>query len=543
MLTKLVIENVALVERAELTFDRGLSVLTGETGAGKSVVVTALSLALGERGDKDFIRHGAERCRVTAIFDASAMPAGFTAEFADLIENGTATVQREVSHDGGSKVRINGRPSSLAQLKALTVPLAEILGQHAGQMLTSEENHLGFLDRFAGLEPLSLEVSALFRDWQAAVDELRRTRNRRDQLAGERELLLFQKDDIEKAGIRPGEEEALLHRALMTSASLVQDILGGDQQSVAGLLTAARKELEKMAGIDDSLNQKMQELSAIHYELEDMRRFVERYGGSINDAPQRLEEVNLRLDQIYSLKKKYGGSEEGILKTLAAITEKLKDRPDIDGHIDKLEKDTLRLGRAYSDKALELSCRRHKAAARLRKLILEELAELAIDNGGFEFEFIYEDDPDGVIMDGRAVKPFEHGLENSRILFSANPGEPLRSLVKTASGGEMSRVFLALKSAERTGRRLPCSLLVFDEVDVGIGGATATAVARKLKRLSADNQVVVVTHLHQIASVADHHYAAVKTTSAKRSTITVKRLNKPQIAQELDRMVALPEEA
>jgi len=210
--------------------------------------------------------------------------------------------------------------------------------------------------------------------------------------------------------------------------------------------------------------------------------------------------------------------------------------------IEQLEASTARLFDEYSKAALALSKKRKSAAARIEKLVTKELSELAIDGAGFKFEFIYEDDPDGVVINERAVKPFAHGLENGRILFSANPGEPLKSLVKTASGGEISRVLLALKSAEMANGSMKPSLLVFDEVDAGIGGRTAVELAEKLKKLSKTSQLIVVTHLHQIARIADHHFVALKRTDRmKRTVIDVRKLSSSDIQGELDRMVALPE--
>lgn len=552
MLTKLRIENIALLEKVVLTFEPGMSVLTGETGAGKSIIVTALALTLGERADREFVRHGADSSLITAVFDISDILGDFPHGWAPNSKDNCLEVRRQIAADGSSKAKIDGRPVSLIQLRQATAPIAEILGQHANQMLMNEDNHLAFLDRFASLESFRDEVAHLFSEWQRVSTDLRNIKNRREQLIRERELLLFQKDEIEKTHIRVGEEEELVNernildsaRTLMASADAVQQILDADDSSVANLLGLARKELDRMAAIDASLQKQVDSLAEVEFQVEEMRRFMEQYGSSIEDDPIRIEEINLRLDEIYNLKKKYGGSEGAILKTLEIIGEKLNDRPDIGQFIDSLEKENDRLYKEYSEKAVSLSKARIKAASRLRTLVVNELNELAIDNCDFEFEFLYEDDPDGILLDGRAVRPYAHGLEKGRLLFSANPGEPLRSLVKTASGGEISRVLLALKSAEKRYSRLRHSLLVFDEVDAGIGGRTATEVGKKLKKLSEDCQIIVITHLHQIARQADHHYVAEKSTDRRnRTTISVRKLDKSAIPHELDRMVALPEGA
>jgi DNA repair protein RecN (Recombination protein N) len=551
MLTKLYIQNIALVTETELLFGPGMSTLTGETGAGKSVIVTALGLALGERADKEYIRHGADKASVEATFDVTKLPASYRTTYADFIHEGTITIQREITRDGSSKVKINGTVSTLGTLRDVTAPVAEIVGQHANQMLMDEENHLLFLDSFAGLEKLRLEVAELFDQWQKAALELRKVRDRRESFAAERELLLFQKNEIEKAEIKPGQEEEFIKerkildsaRTLMAGAGAIQEMLDGDTASVLEMLRQARRELSKIASIDPYLEKPLSELADVDYRVEDIRRTLEHYGNSLTDNPTRLEEINLRLDEIYGLKKKYGGSEEAILKTLEVIIKRLADRPDTDEFIAELEERETRLETAYIGKAKELHELRVKAAAYLRKLVIKELAELAIDNGGFDVEFVYEDDPSGVILDGRGVRPTENGLESARFVFSANPGEPLKSLVKTASGGEISRVLLALKAAAKKNAAHLRSLLVFDEVDAGIGGQTAVAVGQKIKKLADDSQVIVVTHLHQIARLADHHFAADKVKKpGGRMVITVEKLDYDGITRELGRMMALPEE-
>ncbi len=549
MLTSLRIQNIALVSEAELDFDKGLSVLTGETGAGKSVIVTALSLALGDRADREYVRHGASRGLVEALFLVSGMSAQYRKDFADYIIENTIRVTREITKDGGSRVKVNDTPCSLARLRELMMPVAEILGQHANQMLMDEENHLLFLDHFAGLDTHRELVEHLFAEWDRLSRELRSVGQRREQLRKERELLQFQKSEIEKAQVRRGEEENLnterkildSSRSLMSSAALVQSLLDSEEQSVLQQVRQARKELDKMADIDAKLTALAEELGDIDFRLEELRRAIEQYGASIPDDPARLEEINTRLDELYTLKKKYGGSEDSILAALEVIRGQLGEYPDVDALIAALEHQADQAREAYTRKALELSDLRQKAAEYLQKLVLRELSDLAIDKAGFALEFLREEDTGGISLKGRSVAAYPFGLERGRFLFSANPGEPMKSLVKTASGGEMSRVLLALKAAEKKNASLRHSLLVFDEVDAGIGGLTAHEVGKKLKRLAETSQVLVVTHLHQIARLADRHYLVTKSRLKGRAAIEVAKLDGAAVKQELDRMVALPE--
>lgn len=550
MLTKLIIENIALVPYAELDFPPGLCVLTGETGAGKSVVVQALSLALGERAEKDSIRHKEEFAAVTAVFDVTYFTPAFKRQFDVFIDNDEIVIERIISRDSSSKVRINEKNVTLNQLNNLAIHLAEIMGQNSNQLLINEEHHLDFLDQFGGLTALRESISGMYYDWKKVAEELRRTVMKHADLGHERELLMYQKEEIEKAQIRVGEEQKLNEerkildstRALLQSAALVTTLLEEEDDSIIERLNVVQKELEKISNIDSRFSKKTDQLREALYQLQEIARAMQQYGSSINDNPNRLEEINLRLDEIFRLKKKYGGSEKMILGTLEAINLKMQERPDIKTLTSKLEADYNRLYKRYKDHALKLSDTRRRTADYLEKLVAKELAELAIDKGQFRFELIYEDDPEGVFLDGRVVKPFPVGLEKARILFSANPGEPLRPLVKCASGGEISRVLLALKSALRTESGTNNQpLMVFDEVDTGIGGRTAGEVGKKLKKLSLNGQVLVVTHLHQIARIADHHFVADKSSSLGRATISVKRLEHHEKPAEIKRMLALPE--
>ncbi len=542
MLRFLSIKNIALVDEIELEFESGMTVITGETGAGKSVLVNSLSLILGSRADKDYIRHGSDTAQIES-------------EFVMRSEKKTLHISRQISKNGNGKVIINNSPSKLSDIKAaLPLHMAQILGQHSGQMLMNEEHHLEYLDRFGGLAPIREKVSDLFYKWHKNANELRAIVKKRDYLIKERELLLFQKDEIEKASIRVGEEEELLierkildsAQTLMTSASNVEEVIGGDGNNLTDMISTVQKEINNMSSIDKSLEKQAETIAEINFQLEDLRSQIEQYGSSIQDDPVRLEDINLRLDEIYKLKKKYGGSEHAVRETLKDITINLQRQPDTDELINSLSEQEDKARQAYSKAALELSKKRHIESKKLNKLVIKELNDLAIDGAKFKCEFIYDEDDSGVIINGNAVKPFPYGLESARFLFSANPGEPLKSLVKTASGGELSRVQLAILSSElskikKSNSSINPTTLVFDEVDAGIGGKTAVEVGHKLKRLSETCQVIVITHLHQIARLADHHFVVEKKpTKSDRTVINVSKLSSDQIQDELERMIALP---
>jgi DNA repair protein RecN (Recombination protein N) len=321
-------------------------------------------------------------------------------------------------------------------------------------------------------------------------------------------------------------------------------MLDRDENAVLNILAACSKELTEMTARDKTLEKKSELLDQSIINLEELRIEIEAYLSSIPDDPDRLEEINLRLDEIYRLKKKYGGSEEAILATLESIDVQLGRKIDVDDRIRMLETQECELRGKYEKLALQVSSQRRSASGKLATKVIKELSKVGMDSARFEYEFTCEDDPDGIRLAERRVKPGPEGLETGRFLISANPGEPLKPLSKTASGGEISRIMLALKAADRQKSRGYKALLVFDEVDSGIGGKTANMVADRLLHLSEHSQVLVISHLHQIASLGDHHYAVEKIgTRSKRKVISVKLLTGRDKKKEIERMLSLPQDA
>nr|MBN2278221.1 DNA repair protein RecN [candidate division Zixibacteria bacterium] len=553
MLKHLAIENFALVDRLEIDFKPGLNVLTGETGAGKSIIVGAIAQLLGEKADKDDIRSGTKLAVIEGEFDLSGNDT--IKRILDSLqieyEESIIILRREIPENRASRSFINGRMVPLVQLREITAHLAELFGQHSHQQLLDEKNHLLFLDRYAGLTHPIEALQDVYHGWQGVKRDLAGLEARRDTERNERELLLFQKEEIEKARIRAGEEEELLaERKILDSSqvlgeksNLILSLLDGDDSTALSILNTCRRELTTMAGLDKSLEKKAEMLDQAIINLEELRSEIEAYLSDIPDDPERLEAINLRLDEIYRLKKKYGGSEEAILTTLTRINEQLMVKIDVDDRLRILGTEEKDLRHKYCRQAGEISAERRKAAADLAARVGQELELVGMEAARFEFEFDYESDPDGIEFEKRKLKPGPLGWETGRFLISANPGEPFKPLARTASGGEISRIMLAIKAADKKYYKEFRPLMVFDEIDAGIGGQTANLVAGRLAAAAREAQLLVITHLHQIAGLADHHFAVEKTDSKGRSgrkIISIRELNKPERRKEIDRMISLP---
>jgi DNA repair protein RecN (Recombination protein N) len=555
MLKRLYLENFALVEKLDIAFQPGMNVLTGETGAGKSIIVGALARLLGEKAGRDDIRSGTE----SAVIEGDFNIGGSKEIINQLInihidfDNDPLVIRREIYSDRASKAFINNQPVNLNQLRNVTGYLAELFGQHSHQQLLDEKNHLTFLDQFAGLEKTAEKAKTLFAGWNETTTELKNLIARKESARKEHELLLFQKDEIEKARIRSGEEKELLaEKKILDSAQILGEkssrilsLLDSDEYSILNKLTEGQKELGEMVRLDGSLNGYDELMNNAIINLEELRSEIEGYQSRIPHDANRLEEINYRLDEIYRLRKKYGGSEEAVLTTLKQINTRLESKPEIGLQIKELTSKENEFRRRYGETAVALANKRKTAAGKLSATVTGELMKLGIDSARFECEFEYEDDDNGIEHLQRKVKPLPTGLETIRFMISANPGEPLKPLVKTASGGEISRVMLALRSANRTPCRGTRPVLVFDEIDAGIGGQTAMKVADRIAALAENYQLVVITHLHQIAVKGDNHLAVEKIDSrsdVRRKVISARALSKTDRKNEIKRMIAIAPE-
>ena len=541
MLRVLRIENLAVVASAEIEFGPGLNLLTGETGAGKSIVVDALGLVCGERADGDLVRTGEEKGTIEAIFD---VPNSFNFEALGLgIEDseGEVAIRREILASGRSRAMINGVTVSLAGLKSVGQELVQIHGQHQHHALLNADFHLSFLDRFAGLQAKADRTRVLFAEAQAADAALRDFREKARQFGRERETLRFQVDEIQRAGLRAGEEEDLREeRARLRNSERLGELTseatrfldGGDEGGDASLLSQIRllgKRLDEIARLDPKA---LHDVAARHAEvlstLNDWSAELGDYASSLEAQPGRIDEVESRLSKLERLKRKYGPSIHEIMSFLSDSESRLAAIEDPESEEKRLGNLATASWASYATGASAVSKERRAVALRLQKAVSRELAELAMAQCRFEVRF----DPGSVPAD---FDWRSRGLETGEFFLSANPGEELKPLKSVASGGELSRALLALQSLLNAH---PSGAVVFDEVDAGIGGAVAEAVGRRLARVAQERQVLCVTHLAQVSAFADRHYVVEKRVVRGRTITEVREVEGRDRVREVARMLA-----
>ncbi len=532
MLTDLTIKNVAIIDTLQITFKHGLTVLTGETGAGKSIIIDAVGLIMGNRASSDLIRSGEEEAVVEALFDVSSLPeikrllaeAGFDCEDELLIK-------RSLSRAGKNKIFINGSMSSLALLAEISPRLINIYGQHDSQTLLKPENHLRLLDMFAGIGELRQKFTELFSRISSIRDLLTGLEHAERDAARRLDLLSYQSDEIAKAVLKPGEEELLEEqRRLLASAeklggvsSEAFDRLYGGDGTLLGQLKRIASSIKELSAIDLSLQETAASLEGAYLQLEDAAITLRDYASRIECDPASLQLIDDRLDLIGRLKKKYGSTVEEILAYKAGIDtelEKLQSREQnrhtLENEFDTLEIELKKLGG-------ELTAARTQATKNLKHALEGEAHQLAMRGAVIEptLESLTE--------------PRSSGYEKVEFLFSPNPGEIPRPLARIASGGELSRLMLAIKQV------LPDSdvpTLVFDEVDTGIGGATSELVGRKLKNVAARQQVLCITHLPQVAVFAGQQLRVEKFFAGGRTSTRVIELDLNERTHEVARMLA-----
>ena len=530
MLSLLHIENIALIERAEISFDRGFHVLTGETGAGKSILIDAISAILGERSYRDMIRTGADKASVRAVF--TDVP-----EYPWFQENGVeydseVVIQRDIYLDGRNTCRVNGALVTVTILRKLGIQLINIHGQHDSQSLFDENNHLRFLDDFA--ENCALRET--YAEKYAAVDSLNKQIQRFSMDEGEKlrrqEMLKYQIAEIEKAELEAGEDEALeARRKVLQNAEKLSDGLNGAVESLYGsddtdgaisLLSNAQREIARLTRYTDSFGQLQEKLTDLMYSLQDVADELREQRDDLSYSGDELEQIEARLDVIHRLRRKYGADCAEILAYLENARKELNEIEFSDDHLQKLKRKLLQAEKEAWDAAYALRDSRISAAQTLSARILDELTQL--DMPKVQFSCVFTE-----------LELTANGADGVAFFMSANAGEALKPMNKVASGGELARIMLAIKNVLAEQDQVPT--LIFDEVDTGVSGRAAVKVAEKLHSIAARKQVLCVTHLPQIAARGDNHMLISKSERDGRTYTTVTPLDREGRKQELARII------
>jgi DNA repair protein RecN (Recombination protein N) len=551
MLTELHIQNFAIIDQLDLEFGPGLAVFTGETGAGKSIIMDAVQLLLGERADATSIRSDAEMARVEGTFKLAGPERSTAQEILkreDLMDDPHfVALGREIRREGRSVARVNGRSVSLSILKELGEVLVDIHGQGEHLSLLNVRAHLGLLDRYAGVEG---QLASYRKTYQALLG-LRRELGelQKAQQSAERrtEMLTFQAEEIEAAKLRSGEDAELkLERDRLANAealaTLAQEALTvldeGASESAAAidLIGQASRSLVKLSQIDGTQAVLSEQAASLEDNLADLARALRNYLEAIEFNPKRLEEVEERLDLLHRLTRKYGGSLEAVLAFAVSARKELETITTASARIAELEKEEARVLGKLAEQGLGLSQKRKEAAERMGAAVEAELDDLRMERARFAVDFQTRPDPQGLpLSDGTRVAFDGGGLDRVEFLVAPNPGEGLKPLVKIASGGETSRLMLALKNVLARADQVPT--LIFDEIDQGIGGRVGGTVGEKLWGLGREHQVMVITHLPQLAAYGDQHWQVQKVVEKGRTLTRVLRLSGEPRTLELAQML------
>ena len=530
MLELLHIENIAIIEAADIEFAPGFNALTGETGAGKSIVIDSLSAVLGQRTSRELIRTGADKAFVSAAF--SGMAPELTEELGIQPEaDGTLLLQREIQTDGKNVCRVNGRPVTVGQLRALGARLLNIHGQHDGQQLLDEEQHIVYLDSFGRVESLAITYAEKYKNFTDIRRQIGALQMDEAEKARRVDTLQYQIEELRRAKLTPGEEEELTaRRGMLRNAEKFLDAVAGadyalnGDDSGGGALSALRQAQDALSGVrhlDDAFGQLYERLGEAYSEVYDIAATVEDKRGELDVSPGELDRVESRMDLLYRLKKKYGATVEDMLDYQARCEAELAQIEDAGDTLARLEQALSKAEKEARQAAQALSDARKAAAERLTAQILTELQQLDMGKIRFAVDF--------------AEKPLDSdGMDTVRFLMSANVGEELRPIHKIASGGELARIMLAMKNV--LSEQDHVGTMVFDEVDTGVSGRAAQKVAEKMARISRRKQVLCVTHLPQLAAMADTHFSVEKGERGGRTYTEVRRLGREQRRRELARL-------
>lgn len=539
MLVELIVENYAVIDRLRVRFHGGFNVLTGETGSGKSILVDALGLLFGGRASAEMVRSGSDRARISGIFElpenkalrAKLEEAGIAAEDGELL------LEREILPNGKSRAFTASRPVTASLLKEIAPFLGDIHGQHDQQLLFDKDAQLDVLDDFAKPESLLSETGAAYRQWRqakAALEDLDRTEQERMRLA---DLWAHQVKEIEAVSPKPGEDDSIDQERrrlqnvskLEENASAAYQSLYDSPQCALAQIRGARKRVEELSRIDEAaMKPLLESMRAAEIALEETSFALRDYLGDLEADPARLDHLESRLAGIEKLKRKYGSSIAEILAFHQTARQNLDSAENVEARRSELKAALDRHAGVYREAAGRLSAARREAARKLEKKMEGELESLAMERARFRVAF-------------SEAGWSESGIDAVELLFSANTGEEPKALNRIASGGELSRVALALKTCVTVasrGAKSAARTLVFDEVDAGIGGRVGETVGRRLKQIAGANQVLCVTHLAQIASFADHHYVVDKRESKGRTVAAIEERSGEARTQEVGRMLS-----
>jgi len=540
MIRSLYIKDFALIDELDVQFDDGLNILTGQTGAGKSIIIGALNMILGERADTEVIRQGADKAISEATIDVGQDP-----YLAKLLEENAVEyseeliLRREIRHKG-SRAFINDTPVNIAVLKQVGDQLVDLHGQHDHQMLLKDENHQGVIDRFDTVKPALAGYKAEHEKMKILQKELRDLRRRERELKEKTELYRFQVQEIEAARLDIDEEEELVSEMnlldnaedLDQKAGAIAEIGNGDDVSLMEMLNTIKLHLEDMARIEPEFKTYLDEVSTARISIQEAVQFAERYRNGIEFNPERLESLRKRQSELNRLQKKYMRSVPELINYYNEIKSELNVAENFDLEIERIEKKIADQAVNLKQKAVELHQKRVETGRQLSAEIVDALKNLGIENGQFKVSVQWMFASDGWIeIDGQTVECTESGCDDVRFFISTNKGEEPKPLAKIASGGEISRVMLSLKSILAKEHHLP--VMIFDEIDTGISGNISEKVGREMRKLSKHCQIVAITHQPQIASQAHKHYRVEKVEQEERTITRITPLTQEEHIREV----------
>ncbi|MFT9598700.1 DNA repair protein RecN [Mesobacillus sp.] len=537
MLNELSIRNFAIIESLSVSFNKGLTVLTGETGAGKSIIIDAIHLLVGGRGSAEFVRHGEDKAEIEGLFhlEGENHPSyGKAAEFGIEIEDAMIVLRRDISASGKSVCRINGKLVTIAVLREVGSTLIDIHGQHEHQELMDETKHINLLDQFGADEilPALHEYQQVYRSFEQTQKKLKSLSENEQQMAHRLDLIQFQHDEILSAGLQMNEDEELfeekrklgnfekIYESIQTSYSALQ----GEQKGL-DWIGLVMDNLQNAADLHPDYKNVADIVANSFYMLEDATRTIRNELDSLEYDPQRLIEIEDRLNEINQLKRKYGKTIEEILEYSSKIEEEIETLQNKEVHIGQMEKELTSLKKDLRIEANNLTQTRRKWAKKLAKLIHKELKELYMEKTVFDLR-----------IDADSDHFHKNGADKVEFYISTNPGEPLKPLSKIASGGELSRIMLALKSI--FSKHQGVTSIIFDEVDTGVSGRVAQSIAEKIYNVSTGSQVLCISHLPQVAAMADTHLYIAKVIKNGRTKTSVTPLSSSEKVKEIVRMIS-----